>query len=232
MANNIIGSTTVLVLAVVGLVGCGSASSRGRFLANEAGASGSSAEETGGRNGSGGGSAAGETGGTTGGNLGQAGSTAETGGGNGTGGGPCVPRDCLTAAIELSGYDPASGDPVPEACGVIPSGCGNNYIDCGGCDTAGTACGRGEATGVLVRDLVNGGMIPEELPGIANICDGGCHNMGVSCVTSEGNHGSFFACTLPSNDPNSIQPSNVLYACESQYSEYTFKYHWCCPSSV
>ncbi len=217
-------------LLVITLVGCGSASNRGG-LVSDSGAAGS--EETGGSSTGGNGNT--ETGGVaqTGGNGNVAGST-ETGGATGgteeTGGsGPCVPKSCLSLAIELSGYDVTSGDPVPEACGVLEDSCGN-YIDCGGCETPGTACGRGAATGVMVRQTNIQGLVSEELPGIPNICGGGCHGMGtgISCTISNGNSGGLLSCTLSPDDPNSTTPVYVNVTCEKQYSEYTLHNEWCC----
>ena len=49
-------------------------------------------------------------------------------GGNGNTGTTCIPKTCLTIAVELAG----TTEGPPDACGIVEDGCGN-VIDCGGC---------------------------------------------------------------------------------------------------
>jgi hypothetical protein len=97
---------------------------------------------------------------------------AETGGETTGGvGGTCIPKTCLTIAVEL-----ANGvtDPVPDACGIVDDGCGN-LIDCGGCEIG--FCGSGD-----FQDWEDGK--PEEyLSGTPNLCGGGCDKSRYSWVS-------------------------------------------------
>lgn len=65
-------------------------------------------------------------------------------------GGACVPKTCLTIAVELA--DQARGEldwpnidwfGTPDSCGLVDDGCGN-VIDCGGCSDPHTECGIGD----------------------------------------------------------------------------------------
>jgi hypothetical protein len=80
-------------------------------------------------------------------------------------GGGCEPWDCTNIAIDLTNWDPESGEPVPEACGLVQDPCTGQFIDCGGCSLYGYECGIGK------RD--DSSMIPGEA--IPNICASACY---------------------------------------------------------
>ena len=131
---------------------------------------GGSSTDTGGTVSTGG---TGGTGGTdTGGSDLQTGGNDVTGG-FGTGGfeDPCIPKTCLTIAVELN-----SGvtDPVPDACGLVNDGCGN-IIDCGGC-SGGKFCGGGSLN--TEYEPFSWGELDD---GIDNLCGGGCTSNPNSC---------------------------------------------------
>lgn len=172
MKNILIFSTILLT------VGCGSSSST-RVGGGEAG--GGVDTETGGASGSiassVGGSDVSSVGGTDfgiGGNTSSGGSDVGTGGENASGGagntgGNCEPWNCTNIAIQLAGWSQESGDPVPEACGLVQDPCTGQYLDCGGC-SANKECGAPnldlEAT--YYPDSV------VEIPGNPNLCGGNC----------------------------------------------------------
>lgn len=135
-----------------------------------------------------------QTGGT--GNETQTGGTLPVGG-SGTGGsveptggtGPCVPKTCLTIAVELAG---GQTNPVPDACGLVNDGCGN-LIDCGGCVEG--ECG--EQAGEYKNDnLCGSGCVYQPL------LDGGSgcppHLKNISCPNDLSGYYAQFACN-PSN---------------------------------
>ena len=162
---------TISVLSLA-LAGCGSSTSTrsgtGPEVGGEAGATvltsgtGGSVEtgggtgETGGTDagGSGGSSGTEPTGGTgndvaTGGGAGEpatGGQAGDAAGGTGNVGGGCEPWDCTNIAIDLAGWDPESGEPVPEACGLVEDPCTGMMIECGGCSQL-HRCGVGSITG-------------------------------------------------------------------------------------
>jgi hypothetical protein len=98
-------------------------------------------------------------------------------GGTGNTGGTCVPKTCLTIAVELAG---GQTDPVPEACGLVNDGCGN-LIDCGGCEP-GSICGGGKSVS-YDPDLETGG--------VPHLCGGDC----VFVAGSEDNLRNIFNCS-------------------------------------
>lgn len=149
-----------------------------------------------------------ESGGSGGDYLGDGGSENIAGAGNAGGiGANCVPKNCLTIAVELAGTTENS----PEACGILDDGCGN-YIDCGGCSTF-TECGMGEIT------LTPTGLITE--PGIDNLCGGGCGRINVAPgeTVCGGTFSSYFYCSVIEDVP----PVDNIY-CERDFDPRT----WCC----
>jgi hypothetical protein len=99
--------------------------------------------------------------------TGGSGTGGDAAGGTGNVGGGCEPWDCTNIAIQLAGWDSASGDPVPEACGLVQDPCTGQYIDCGGCGEF-QECG-GETIVGLDSDY---NTIYAE--GVDNICGGNC----------------------------------------------------------
>lgn len=204
--------------ALVGLmmIGCGSSSSttRGRTLTdNEAGMAGSLVEpvETGGTESTTGG-ANGETGGTGGtvvepqtGGSDSGGGTggddpvgtggAETGGeasgGTGNVGGGCEPWDCTNIAISLTGWSSDSGNPIPEACGLVQDPCTGMMVDCGGCDDPLQGCARGNLIESPTTSIIS------EEEGIENICGGNC----IALVPCADNTGGLLVCTIEDQPP-------------------------------
>ena len=161
----------LLFLTTILLAGCGGSSSARRASDNEAGAAGmvEPTSGTGGSTTTGGGS--GETGGsTTGGSSGSTGGQAgepATGGDGGTGnvGGNCEPWDETNLTILISGWDPNSGDPMPETCGYVADPCTGMQVDLGTCGDY-QECGAGEAVAV--------GSEAEYADPIPNICGNSC----------------------------------------------------------
>ena len=160
MQKKNINIAIILVLSALTSLGCGGGdfNGSGQSIA-QSGAAGQPAE-TGGTGGNGtGGQLSGTGGGLTGGTGGVTGGTGATNTG-GTGG-VCVPKTCETIAAELTGYDPTSGLPFPQACGVVADGCGG-FKDCtnpalasnGGCEQGfapgAVACTNGVCTGTCM----------------------------------------------------------------------------------
>jgi hypothetical protein len=100
--------------------------------------------------------------------TGGAGTGGDAAGGTGNVGGGCEPWDCTNIAIQLAGWDSASGDPVPEACGLVQDPCTGMMVDCGGCSGYMAGCGIGTA---YMEDEVNG---IEWINPIDNVCGTGC----------------------------------------------------------
>lgn len=135
------------------------------------------------------------------------------GGSGGTAGsGSCVPKTCVTLAVELSG-----GDLNAESCGVVFDGCGN-YLDCGGCLDLHQGCGEGEVTGVDFGIPLRA--ITEE--GIANICGGGCTRIqGATCSDTSG----LWVCYGDAQLEVNTQPAKVCEPGGNINNDYTT---WCC----
>lgn len=182
---------------------------------HEGDAAGGSAGETGGDAGASGGSGAGSgTGGSAGvstdGTAGSAGSggTGDAGAGTGGTGGSCMPKTCLTYAVEHNGTD---------ACGVVSNGCGN-FIDCGGCDDPAQKCGGSQPPNpdrsVVASD--------------ENTCGGGCTTMDLDkfsafektniCFTT--NIVVLFYCTVGQTAPSmagttcTAHQAGTIYCCQ------------------
>jgi len=119
------------------------------------------------------------------------GGAGEATGGTGNVGGNCEPWDCTNIAIDLAGWDSASGDPVPEACGLVEDPCTGMMVDCGGCTTPNTACGEGFYSTEPET--------PPE-PGTPGLCGGGCVVLGFTggCDTQWG-WGQNYSCNTSDN---------------------------------
>jgi hypothetical protein len=151
--------------------------------------------------------------------TGTGGATTSTGGATTTGSG-CVPKTCLTLAVELAGN---AGPPTPDACGVLSDGC-SNFIDCGGCDNPDQACGKGYPT-----ECVTGGSgcrgVPAENPGVEHLCGGGCalqKNESGYCSNWPGY--SLYVCTNKTNQP----PMVLVPQCHTVFPNMPSD-TWCCP---
>lgn len=124
-------------------------------------------------------------------------------GGTGNTGGTCVPKTCLTIAVELAG---GQTDPIPEACGIVDDGCGN-LIDCGGCEQG--ICGGGS----LLTD------IPFEADdGIPGLCNGGCQK-NHEC----GDGRAHIVCSNEDITPTKTTSGQTLTNC-TNYDVF----RWCC----
>jgi hypothetical protein len=174
---------------------------------SEAGAAGM-ASETGG-NGTGGGS--GETGGTG----------TETGGS-----GTCVPKTCLTLAVELDTTWDGTGT-SPDACGLLDDGCGN-LIDCGGC-AAGWGCGVGT---LLYDENFSAGAAPEQIRistddnFVPNICRNSCKSYGTNSTSCSVDRPYVWVC----NDTTTVlAPKNDCVNLKDMTFHMDVPNIWCCP---
>ena len=139
---------------------------------------------------------------------GQAGASGSAGAAGGSGGsGPCVPKTCLTYAVEHGGTD---------ACGIVDDSCGN-VIDCGGCD-------NGQKCGGLPPPN------PDKTPvnSDANTCAGGCTSISnttdiqLKCEGANFNTKLFY-CT------NQIVPTSTNQTCSpSVWNNDGNYYLYCC----
>jgi hypothetical protein len=211
--------------AIVLTIGCGDSSSSRRSPTDTGPEAGSGGEvvsiggsEVGGggeTNGTGGvtvGSGGTGTGGVAGSPAtgGQAGSVDATGG-SGNVGGNCQPWDCTNIAIDLVGWDSTSGEPVPEACGLVQDPCTGMMVDCGGCNNDPLqGCERGEM-------IAEGSFFENE--GTPNICGGNCLFVGtVSCDQSGSDTMVEMICTLDDQPwRENCVPTNS-------------RNRWCCPA--
>lgn len=130
-------------------------------------------------------------------------STGETTSTTGTG---CVPKTCVTVAVEM-------GIDTDQICGPVSDGCGN-YIDCGGCDGNFEECG-GAPPYVEKGDVI----YPE---GTENVCGGGCIINPHQPAGCDPGTGQFICNTYSLNGPkNDCYPFNKLSADGSASI-------WCC----
>ena len=142
-------------------------------------------------------------------------STVSTGGSN-----VCVPKTCLTYAVEHGGTN---------SCEIIDDGCGN-FVDCGECPVDGTACGKSYRN----PDLQHTWQDPPL--GVPNVCGGGClavrqgdsnHRTCLNHV-EYGDRDIFVACTGPAKGD---APYQILNNCVGVIGEEYPNVHWCCERS-
>lgn len=140
------------------------------------------------------------------GGMDAAGGAGDTGG---TGTGTCVPKTCLTIAVELAG---GQTDPVPEACGLVDDGCGN-LIDCGGCKEGGCGLGIPEPNGISGDVSIT--------TGTPNLCSGGCVPYG-QCTSTIGDGAIWYCSETLSPHPE----------CESTFDAFEGIDSWCCAFTI
>lgn len=181
----------------------------------EAGQAGAAGSNTGGQAGAAGSNTGGtiNTGGGDSGAGGNSGGTAGVPSGGGTGG-TCVPKTCLTYAVQNG---------VADACGTIQDGCGN-YIDCNGCDTSKNPY---SVCGGQPKPNIDG----SANSGSPNLCDGGCSlvkptNFLVSlCSQEPADHNNIWFCTTNLQ----IKPNQNAVDCTYKGEIGTSgRFAWCC----
>jgi hypothetical protein len=191
---------------VVASAGCGGGGGTGTGGASSASASATTGTGQGGASGS-------TTSSATTGTTGSGGmTTGTTGSVSSTGTGPCIPKTCLTLAVEIAG-DAGVNDQMPDACGILSDGCAN-FIDCGGCASSDQACGAGYPT-------PNGGA---QQPGVPHLCGGGCtlqSDDGGNCSSYPGY--KLYYCTNKTNNA----PMALVFQCQSPIVGPSPM--WCCP---
>lgn len=163
---------------------------------------------------------------------GVAGSSSGTGGNAGTGSGGmagmagsagsggCIPKTCLTLAIELS-----NGDTEAEACGVIDDGCGN-FIDCDdSCSQPYHSCGH-------AAPVNDGGPAPENIPtteGTTNLCGGGCTRWAIPYNLQCDQVRTFLYVCSANNAPDiTIPPPNGVDCVPHNNNPDVYNGYWCC----
>ena len=214
---------------------------------NTSGSGGSSGQYTGGTSGQNtGATGATITGGVGGENPGGAGGEIPAGGlagsgGEGNTGGNCEPWDCTNIGIHMYGWDPNSGEQVPEICGFVEDPCTGMIVDCNGCE--GTTplydttdepvltnnCGmRAPTRDEAIQDMHAHSQIDWESKynsGSPNLCQPSCvyvnSYINERCDTNE----LIFICSTENTTPNSAcRPSQEEPAVSSIYG-----HEWCCP---
>ena len=227
---------------------------------NTGGVSGSTGgSDTGGASGSTGGSESGAggeivggTGGSVGGeggSIGGAGGISGEGGVGNTGGG-CQPWDCINIGIHMYGWDPTSGEPMPEICGLVQDPCTGMMIDCNGCEGTApiglnidpvqpTSCGiraptLDEAVNITNESFMENAIEwPNDLDDNPNLCQPSCiymedGSLGI-CNSQTPGAPLLFLCSTENTPPNPNCVPTVHSETAPVETVSLHGYNWCCP---
>lgn len=160
---------------------------------------------------------------TTSGSGGMATGTTSSVGSTGTG--SCIPKTCLTLAVEIAGDAGVDAGPIPDACGILSDGCAN-FIDCGGCASPFQSCG-----GTAPKS--NSSWPGPGQGGVANLCGGGC--TALDAITAEGattclpSVEAAVNCSAPTDGMTNQPPGwTACHADSDQVLPTQVETFWCC----